>query len=214
MALTTSVRRRKVPPKTALFSLSYWGPLSYYADILRYEKVVFDIHESFLKQSYHNRTYIDGPNGPLMLNLAIDHNTKGSIKETRISDNHNWRNQHWQALQTSYNSSPFFDALAPEIEELYQGSSDSLFDLNWASTKLIFKWLRIEASVHLSESWEKEPSDAADYRGHYNPKKRAEKKQSPYPQVFDHKHGFSPELSILDLIFNEGPAAFDYLRQL
>lgn len=214
MVLTTSVRRRKVQPKTGLFSLSYWGPISYYADILRYESIVFEIHESFLKQSYHNRAYIDGPNGPLMLNLAIDHNTKGWIRETRISDNHNWRNQHWQALQTTYNNSPFFDALSPEIEELYQEVSDSLYDLNLRSTKLIFKWLRIDAEWHLSESWQKEAEDMADQRGQYNPKKRAEPKQSPYPQVFDHKHGFNPELSILDLIFNEGPAAYDYLRQL
>lgn len=200
--------------RKGLFSLNYWGPISYYAALISCDEVVFEQHERFQKQSYRSRCYIDGPNGPLMLNLAIDHNHKDAIRETLISSTKNWAQQHWQALQTSYNASPFFDALAPEIEALYDQAPSRLLDLNLATTQLVLKWLRCKVRVAFSESWQKENPELTDYREAFSAKKRAQVVQPPYPQVFDHKHGFQSDLSILDLIFNEGPAAFDYLQEL
>ncbi len=200
--------------KKGLFSLSYWGPISYYAKLIRYEEVVLEQFDNFQKQSYRNRCYIDGPNGALMLNLSIDHLHKGLMKETRIAPEQNWSQQHWQALQTSYNNSPFFDSLAPEIQSFYEHAPAHLAEVNLASTRLVLKWLRADVKLHLSESWQATWPEIQDHRQDFSPKKRSFVQAKPYPQVFDHKHGFQPELSILDLIFNEGPAAYDYLQEL
>lgn len=195
------------------FSLYYWGPLSYYARLIKYNRVVLEQYDNFSKQSYRNRCYIDGPNGELMLNLSIDHGTKGLMKNTRLSERDFWQQKHWQAIQTSYGGSPFFDALAPELELFYRDSFQNLAALNYHSTKLVLKWLRYEGSISLSKNWNLEPQET-DHREDFHPKSRADLKGIPYPQVFDHKTGFKTELSILDLIFNEGPAAWDYLQQL
>jgi len=198
---------------TGRFSLCYFGPISYYSALLSYPKIVLEQFDNFTKQSYRNRTYIDSPNGELMLNLSIDHNSKGLMRDTRISSKENWRQKHWQALLTSYGNSPFFDALAPELEIFYQEGADSLCALNLRSTELVLKWLRYEGEIHLSESWNLE-AEEIDHREDFHPKKRKQAPSLVYPQVFDHKTGFKKELSVLDLIFNEGPASWDYLQQL
>lgn len=195
------------------FGLFYWGPLSYYAKLIKYDQVVLEQRGSFSKQSYHNRCYIDGPNGELMLNLPINHLSKDFLYRTQISPKENWRQKHWQALLTSYSSSPFFDALAPEIKLLYANANDSLADLNWKTTAFVLKHLRFEGMLKRSSDWELEVQEQ-DLREHFHPKKRSLKNIPAYPQVFDHKTGFKQELSILDLLFNEGPLAWDYLQQL
>lgn len=195
------------------FGLYYWGPVSYYAALIRHDMVTLEQEGSFSKQSYHNRCYIDGPNGELMLNLPIDHLSKDYLKSTRISTKENWRQKHWQALLTSYSSSPFFDALAPELKLLYEAADDSLADLNWKTTQFILKHLRYTGTLKRSLSWELE-TEEADFRETFHPKRRAPLEMPAYPQVFDHKTGFKKELSILDLMFNEGPLAWDYLQQL
>ena len=195
------------------FGLFYWGPLSYYATLIRFDTVVLEQHGSFAKQSYHNRCYIDSPNGELMLNLAIDHSTKEAFLNTQIEERENWRQKHWQALLTSYSGSPFFDSLAPEIKGIYENSKGSLAKLNWDSTKFILKHLRYEGELLLSSDWHLSPHEH-DLRENFHPKRRKELEMASYPQVFDHKTGFKKELSILDLLFNEGPLAWDYLQQL
>jgi len=200
--------------KGGLFSLSYWGPISYYAALIKYPRICLEQYDHFQKQSYRNRCYIDGPNGELMLNIAIEKGHKQLTRDAKFSASQEWSQKHWQALITSYGSSPFFDALAPEIERLFQQEFPSLALLNFQSTLLILKWLRYEGIVELSKEYQHEPIDWEDLRESFSPKRRQDNSFLPYPQVFDHKSGFKPELSILDLIFNEGPLAYDYLEQL
>ena len=136
------------------------------------------------------------------------------MRDTQISDRDHWPQQHWQALNTSYGGSPFFDALAPEIEALFAKAPQNLAELNLATTQLILKWLRFDGSIKLSENWLEPHQAENDFRESFSPKHRSEHQNPVYPQVFDHKTAFKSELSVLDLIFNEGPAAYDYLRQL
>lgn len=198
---------------TGRFSLCYFGPISYYSALLSYPKVVLEQYDSFTKQTYRNRSYIDSPNGELMLNISIDHNSRGLMKDTRISAKENWQQKHWQALITTYGASPFFDALAPELESFFQDEMHSLTEVNFRASQLVLKWLRYEGEVHLSESWHLNVEER-DHREDFHPKKRKLAPSVAYPQVFDHKTGFKKELSVLDLIFNEGPASWDYLQQL
>lgn len=200
--------------KIACFSLAYWGPIDYYSAISKYDEICFEQWESFPKQSYRNRCYIDSPNGRLMLNFPVDHSSKEHIKDTRIKQNENWQQKHWQAFKSSYGSSPFFDAIAVEIESFYQKEWKYLLDLNLSCHELISKWLRIEGVYRLSENWVPNFNQELDFREQFHPKKPSSLPSSSYSQVFDHKNGFLENLSVLDLLFNEGPAAFDYLRPL
>jgi len=198
----------------ARFSLAYWAPVDYYASLLKFDSICFEQWESFPKQSYRNRCYIDSPNGKLMLNFPVDHSSKKQIKDTRLSTKEKWQQKHWQALISSYGNSPFFDAIAPEIELFYQKDWQFLIDLNLACHELIGKCLRLSNDFYLSSSWQIEDQNELDLREKFHPKKDSQTDFTAYPQVFDHKHGFLKNLSVLDLIFNEGPASYDYLQQL
>tara|TARA_R110002050_G_scaffold83381_4_gene178208 strand:+ start:7634 stop:8239 length:606 start_codon:yes stop_codon:yes gene_type:complete len=200
--------------KAALFSITYWGPTSYFARVLQYDHLVLEAKESFIKQTYRNRTYVDGPNGALMLNLSVNHQSSRQIDLITLNQSENWAQKHWQALQTSYGSSPFFDAISADLEALYQKPYQRLWDLNIETLHLVFKWLRIQPQLTYSEDWQAERSGLDDFRNEFHPKKKLVKSLPYYPQVFEHKGGFKENLSILDLICNEGPAAFDYLKQL
>ncbi len=196
------------------FSLAYWGPIDYYSKLIKQEKVCFEQCESFPKQSYRNRCYIDSPNGKLMLNFPVDHSSKDYIKDTRIKRNENWQQKHWQAFKSSYGGSPFFDALAPEIEAFYKKEWIYLLDLNIECHKLISKWLVLKIDFDLSKDWQLELDDEIDFRDAFHPKIPSPVESQNYPQVFSHKHGFIQNLSVLDLLFNEGPAAYDHLQLL
>lgn len=200
--------------KIGLFSSSYWGPIDYYAALIQYDKVFIEQWESFPKQSFRNRCYIDSPNGKLMLNFPVDHGSKSLIKDTRLAPDQSWSQKHWQAIKSSYGNAPFFDALAPELEAFYQKEWSGILNLNQASMDLVRKWLRSDFKLEYSSSWEENPAPIQDRREDFHPKQKDKAKLPPYPQVFDHKHGFLDNLSILDLIFNEGPAAYDYLEQV
>lgn len=198
-----------------LFSLCYFGPISYYQDLISCEKIVFESCESWQKQSYRNRMYIDGPNDQLMLNIPIEHQAgKQLYPDIKISYKDNWVNKHWQALKTSYNGSPFFDVLGPDILRVYTKKPVFLYDLNIELNQLVFQWLNLKIEIIQSDEWKQDPSPLLDFREKHHPKKPLVQNFTTYPQVFKHKSEFKPNLSILDLLFNEGPAAYGHLLSL
>ena len=144
-----------------------------------------------------------------MLNIPVDHNsTGGSIDEVRISYHQDWQHRHWQAIRSAYGSSPFFESLAVELEPFYQEKSEFLFDLNLRLLKLLLNWLQTDLRIVFTNSWQQDRE--LDFRESIHPKIE-EPKGILYPQVFSEERGFVSNLSVLDLIFNEGRAAYDYL---
>lgn len=196
-----------------LFSTAYLGPISYYSYLVNCTTIHIERWENWQKQTYRNRCYIDGPNGKLMLNIPIKHGDKKNIGELEISYSDSWPAKHWQAIKTTYSTAPFFDVLAPELQELLEKKHSRLFDLNLELTKLILTWLRINTPITLTEDWSAQKNAQTDLRNSFSAKTESQQPFTPYPQVFDYKNGFLPNLSILDLLFNEGPAAYDYLKE-
>lgn len=193
----------------ACFSTAYLPPVSWFREALKYDSIQIEACESWQKQSYRNRAYVLGPQGPLMLNIPVDHRTTGgSINQVEISYVQDWQHRHWLAIRSAYGTAPFFESLAVELEPFYRQKTELLIDLNEQLIKLILTWLQADLHLEYTRSWQEIRNE--DFREQIHPKRRTVEEQA-YPQVFSDKLGFTPNLSVIDLIFNDGRAAYDYL---
>ena len=203
----------------AILSSTYFGPIQWYQKLVRHSNCFIEQHESFVKQTYRNRCVIASANGPLSLTIPVERGvqleSKGKIlmKDIRISDHANWRHVHWNALVSAYNDSPFFEYYADDLRPFYEKKWRFLFDFNMEITHKLCELLNIEPNISLTSSFELTPQ-GDDFREVIRPKKPAiDAMFSPksYYQVYEHKHGFLPNMSVLDLLFNEGNEAILYL---
>lgn len=194
-----------------VFSTAYLPSIAWMRAALHCEEIMLEAHESWQKQSYRNRCYILGPAGPQFLNIPIVHNeSKDSMGRVEISYTENWQHNHWQTIQSAYGTAPFFEVLAPELEPFYSQKTERLFDWNRDLLNLIFDWLQVKIPLGQTDEWQK--GHPADFRESFHPKRPSRESFAPYPQVFDDQLPFAENLSVLDLLFNEGPAAWDYLK--
>ena len=194
-----------------LLSTAYFGPISYYAILLQHPDCSIELHEHFIKQSIRNRCDIYGANGKLQ--LTIPKQRKGSsktiIKEIQISYKQDWQKQHWTAIQSAYNSSPYFEYYKDELQPFFEKEEILLIDFNHKLMVVILKLLQEEKEVKTTTEY-LHKGNFSDFRNH----KWNTEKQEKYDQVFMEKHGFITNLSILDLLFNLGPESADYLHNL
>lgn len=195
---------------------SYFGPISQYVAIAEANRIVFENEDNYQKQTYRNRMYIYGANGKLLLNIPIKHTGDKSqhqkYKEVRIENDFPWQKQHWKSLQTVYRTSPFFEFYEDEFYPLYHEKFKFLMDFNYRCTELAFECLQLD--VHFSKTSEfiLNPKDLTDARYLVEAKSAKKIFFTPYTQVFDTKFGYLNNLSIVDLIFNEGPNGLTYLQ--
>lgn len=199
---------------TCIMPLSYLPSIAFYQIMLKHKKVLFDIHENFHKQFYFNRCVIYGANGALKLSVPIKRNhERTALKDVSIFYEQNWRTIHWRSIQAAYRRSPFFEYYEEEFYNLYTGKEiDMLADWNLKLFELINKLMGIEINVSFTESYQEVYENANDYRTLNIPKvnSAAALKAIKYQQVFEEKHGFIKNLSIVDLLFCEG----QYSKQL
>lgn len=191
----------------ALLSTTYFGPVQWYQKLYRAEHVEIEQWESFLKQTYRNRCLIAATNGVQALTIPIERGTSPLIKDIRISDHGNWRHLHWNALQSAYGESPFFEYYQDDLLPFFEKRWTFLLDYNEDLRAKICELIDIQTDVSLTESYSYSPS-LKDYRSAINPKHPEPDPDfvpKPYYQVYQQKHGFLPNLSILDLLFNMGP---------
>jgi len=204
---------------TVLLSTAYFAPLRFYSKILLYKQVYIEQFENFTKQTYRNRCEIMGANGMISLIVPVvkGRSSKTLIKDVKPSYDTPWQKIHWRTIFSVYNSSPFFEYYKDEIRPLFEKRWDFLLDMNLTIHDHICNMLDIENNILLTETYETVPAGTVNLREAISPKKHRSTRDKlfrpyKYTQVFDEKFGFMPDLSILDLIFNEGPASYNILR--
>ena len=200
----------------ALLSSTYFGPVQWYQKLNRYDECLIERHESFIKQTYRNRMMIPTTNGPLSLTIPTNHDTSMAMKDIRISDHANWRHVHWNALLSAYGESPFFEYYQDDIRPFYEKKYEFLLDFNMETTEKMIELLDIRPKVSVTDEYKHATlnTEYRDFREAIRPKKPLPDSEfipTPYYQVYGQKFGFQPNMSILDLLFNEGNEAIFYL---
>ena len=184
------------------------------AAMVQAKDVVFEIEDNYQKQTFRSRTYIAHSNGVLLLNIPVKHSNNGSklkTKEVLIENAFPWQSQHWKSLQSAYRTSPYFEFYEDELKPLFEVEAASLLDFNMKAFHLICELLELEINFSFSEEYFKNPSQT-DLRFLVNPKLKKNFKLQTYNQVLNKTGEFIPNLSILDVLFNEGPNAVNYLE--
>ena len=197
----------------SLFIPTYFSPISQYSEIVKADKIIFEIDDNFQKQSYRNRCYIYNSNGKQLLSVPVKHLTKDSRKKTRdtlVENDFPWQDQHFKSLQIAYRTSPFFEFFEDDLAPVFEKKYTYLQDLNIDTFLFLTDALQIETTFSKTQEYKFEPN-GKDFRLLAEIKQQPEKLVEKYIQMFDDKHGFIPNLSILDLLFMEGPNAISYL---
>ena len=206
--------------KPALLSTTYLGPVQYYAVFLLHPGRIIERHDNYIKQTYRNRCNIYGANGILSLSIPVlkgpDHKSK--VKDIRIDYTKNWRKLHWKGIESAYRHSPFFEYFMDEIRSFFEKEYTFLIDINTEIMVRILGDLEMDTEFSFTDDFiDPGRDDLADYRESIHPKVEEgsdpDFRPHPYHQVFSEKHGFMPNLSILDLIFNEGHNARNILEK-
>lgn len=199
----------------AIFSLPYFGPISYYVELVNYDSIYIDAAENYQKQSHRSRQYIYGANGKLMLNIPVKRGkSKQRLKyrESNIENEFNWQLLHFRSLETAYRTSPYFEFYEADIEPLYNKKYKSLFTFNFECLKTVLNLLNLDLKIEFNSEYKTEYVDIKDNRHLIEAKRSMSLAQKPYHQVFEDKFGFIENLSILDLLFNLGPESLSYLK--
>ncbi len=205
--------------RSVLFSITYLGPIHYFSKLLEYDEILIERYENYTRQTYRNRCMIYGANGRLSLSIPVRKGDEHKIliKDIRIDNNKKWQNLHWRSIESAYRSSPFYEFYFDEIAGFYKKKYDFLLDFNMEILHVILKVLEVNVNIGLTDEFVPVAgNNVDDLRDLIHPKKsyRKDPSFSPvfYNQVFGYRHGFLPNLSIIDLIFNEGPGAIEILR--
>ena len=193
---------------------TYFPSIAQCIAIAKAESLTFEMHDNFQKQTYRNRTYIYGANGKLQLSVPVIHSHKNRqlYKDVKISHEEKWQLKHRKSLEAAYRTSPYFEFYEDELRPLFKIKSDFILDHNLKCFEIITACLQLDVTPKFSTAFDKEPLDIKDYRYLTNSRQEKKIRFEPYTQVFNDKHGYINNLSILDLLFNEGTNALSYLE--
>lgn len=200
--------------KTLIFP-TYFPSISHYVALVKNEKVVLEIGDHFQKQTNRNRMYIHSPNGKQLLNIPVKHALAGNqhqkTKDVRIENDFGWQKQHFKSMEAAYRTSPYFEYFEDDFRPIFEKKHIFLLDLNLEVFAMINDALGLKITIETSDVFEKNPDNCLDARNLANGKKDNNIFET-YTQVFDDKNGFINNLSIFDLLCNEGRHAIEYLK--
>lgn len=198
--------------KSILIQPTYFPSISHYVAMVQSDAITFELEDNFQKQTNRNRMYIYSPNGLQMLNIPIKHSKEAHqrTKDVKIEYDFNWQKQHFKSLDAAYRSSPYFEYFEDDFKPLFEKKHEFLIDLNFKAMEIISKCIGMPLVYNQTLEYFSNSEEHLDFRHLANGKKDVSL-FSEYTQVFDDKHGFINNLSILDLLFNEGRSAKEYL---
>ena len=185
---------------------NYFPNIHQFTKIIKASNILFEVSDNYQKQTFRNRTYIYGANGKLGLFIPVihTHNNRELFRDIKISYDSDWMALHLKSLQSAYRSSPYFEYFEDDFIALYSKKEKFLVDFNIKCLQLILECLDININHSFTKKYTKNSLDTIDLRDFSIARKENNIELKKYIQVFDSKHGFISNLSILDLLFNEG----------
>lgn len=206
-----------MPTYKPLISTAYLPTVRYMSVLAKYGAATIEQYETFPKQTFRNRTTIATGNGLMMLNVPVSRPSGNhtTTAEMVVSYHEPWNIRHWRAIASAYNAAPYFLYYKDELEEILMHRYEHLLQLNEALLNYLLKKLKITCQLEYTQSFIKEAASYIDLRESLTAKKDDPSITYPhYSQVFESRHGFLPNLSVIDLLFNLGPEAKSYLLSI
>jgi hypothetical protein len=194
---------------------TYFPSIAQCVAMIHAKIVTFEVCDNYQKQTYRNRMNIYGAQGRMPLTVPVVYSQKNRqlYKYIIISADEKWQDLHWKSIQSAYSSSPFFEFYEHDLMPIFNVEATHLMDFNFRCFEVVLECLQQDLKFETTTAFQLNPEYSEDYRYLADQRKESEQTFKPYVQVFDYKHGFIPNLSILDLIFNEGPNALLYLEK-
>ncbi len=200
------MKRNNIQNKKQYIDLQYFGSIILYSSLINCTNVFFLPSVSFVKSLHINRTKLIGANGPLLLTIPLvgGRDKKQLLKDVQISYTDPWRQIHWKGIKSGYSKAPWFEEYGPELEMMYKQKEKFLLDWNLKSMQWVIKKLKLKLDI-LAET-------DSSFQKQYPETNQSETVNQPvYQQIFAERHGFVPNLSVLDLLLCEGPLATNFL---
>ena len=199
----------------ALFTTAYFPSISYMARFLKEDAPVIEVWETYHKQTYRNRCRVMTANGVESLSVPVVkvNGNHTMTKDMALSPIEPWQHIHSRCLESAYKASPYFDHYYDYLRPIFEGRFERLVDLNDTALTVVLKILKVNKEILHTTDYVREAEN--DLREAFSPKIEVDASLFPaYYQVFSEKYLFAPDLSVLDLLFNEGPEAMEYLTCL
>ena len=203
-------------PRSALIELHYLPSLEYFCALLSFEKIILEKHENFGKQSFRNRCYINTSQGKEILTVPVmDKHGKVLITDIKLDTSTRWQTTQWRTIVSAYANSPYFEHYCEELEKIIFSKTAFLYDLNIKLLSFCLQSLGTTISLSESVTYDKIPElSVSDLRSHIIAKThystRPFYRPIPYLQVFGNT--FAENLSVIDLLFSEGPHSLRHLK--
>ena len=196
-----------------MIDLHYFGAINWYLKCIDSTDIVFFPYKNYQRGLKLNRMRLMGANGPLLLTVPLEggRDQYGHLKDLQISYAEPWQRIHWRGIHDNYRKAPWFEDYAPGLESLYRKREKFLLDLNLKTTEWAVQRLKLKVDFLAGKGEQdlvKQVQVAKD-------SSQQETSNWPvYQQVFSERHGFVPNLSIVDLLLCEGPMAINYLKKI
>lgn len=198
----------------AVLPMFYLPPVSWFSKLNQFKpNVVIEREENFPKQTYRNRANIYSPDGLLPLVVPVIKGSKNhtQVKDVKISYDFRWQRLHWMSLQACYRRSAYFEYYEADFAPFYEKRYEYLFDYNNELLTLLLKLTKIKYEPAFTKEYQAQYPNHTDLRNGFSAKTESSGQQKAYFQVFEERKGFLKDLSIADLLFNQGPQAVNYL---
>jgi len=195
-------------------STAYFPNIYFFSKFLLSENIVIEAFEHYQRRTYRNRCEILSANGKINLQVPINKRNTNAIKDVLVDYGTNWQKQHFKTLESAYQSSPFFEYIIDDFMFVFEKKEKYVFDLNLKIIETILNFLHLENNISFTKEYKE--SYEKDFRNRIHPRNPIidnDFKNITYYQTFNNKFPFVSNLSILDLLFNEGNNAQIILKE-